>query len=145
MFPFDPPENMRKPLVCDVFKGDEKETLGRKGLRTARVSLTTFASNLHLFHVSRIKYVTNLSALVLTLRFSKKKKEKQIQICFRYPCHASKNMVASWKPSECFFNESFQPAFTFSKSIIEKTRKMCEICCSALTIKILDRRNCLYC
>ena len=55
MFPFDPPENMRKPLVCDVVKGDEKETLGRKGLRTARVSLTTFASNLHLFHVSRIK------------------------------------------------------------------------------------------
>ena len=76
MFPFDPPENMRKPLVCDVFKGDEKETLGRKGLRTARVSLTTFASNLHLFHVSRIKYVTNLSALVLTLTFSKKKKKK---------------------------------------------------------------------
>ena len=75
MFPFDPPENMRKPLVCDVFKGDEKETLGRKGLRTARVSLTTFASNLHLFHVSRIKTVTNLSALVLTLRFSKKKKK----------------------------------------------------------------------
>ena len=28
MFPFDPPENIRKPLV----QGDQKGTLGRKGL-----------------------------------------------------------------------------------------------------------------
>ena len=33
MFPFDPPENIRKPLVFWCFQGDQKGTLGRKGLR----------------------------------------------------------------------------------------------------------------
>ena len=32
MFPFDPLENIRKPLVFRCFQGDQKETLGRKGL-----------------------------------------------------------------------------------------------------------------
>ena len=32
MFPFDPPENIRKPLVFGCFQGDQKGTLGRKGL-----------------------------------------------------------------------------------------------------------------
>ena len=32
MFPFDPPENIRKPKVFLCFQGDQKETLGRKGL-----------------------------------------------------------------------------------------------------------------
>ena len=32
MFPFDPPENIRKPLVFWCFQGDQKETLERKGL-----------------------------------------------------------------------------------------------------------------
>ena len=33
MFPFDPLENIRKPLVFWCFQGDQKGTLGRKGLR----------------------------------------------------------------------------------------------------------------
>ena len=33
MFPFDPPENIRKPLVFWCFQGDQKGTLGRKGLK----------------------------------------------------------------------------------------------------------------
>ena len=33
MFPFDPPENIRKPLVFYHFQGDQKGTLGRKGLK----------------------------------------------------------------------------------------------------------------
>ena len=32
MFPFDPPENIRKPLVFRYFQGDQKGTLGSKGL-----------------------------------------------------------------------------------------------------------------
>ena len=32
MFHFDPPENIRKPLVFRGFQGDEKGTLGRKRL-----------------------------------------------------------------------------------------------------------------
>ena len=33
MFPFDPPENIRKPFVFSCFQGDQKGTLGSKGLR----------------------------------------------------------------------------------------------------------------
>ena len=32
MFHFDPPENIRKPLVFWCFQGDQKGTLGSKGL-----------------------------------------------------------------------------------------------------------------
>ena len=32
MFPFDPPENIRKPKVFWCFQGDQKGTLGSKGL-----------------------------------------------------------------------------------------------------------------
>ena len=32
MFPFQPPENIRKTSDFDVFQGDQKGTLGRKGL-----------------------------------------------------------------------------------------------------------------
>ena len=32
MFPFDPPENIRKPKVFGCFRGDQKGTLGSKGL-----------------------------------------------------------------------------------------------------------------
>ena len=32
MFPFDPPENIRKPLVLGCFQGDQKGTSGRYGL-----------------------------------------------------------------------------------------------------------------
>ena len=30
MFPFDPPENIRKPKVLQCFKGDQKKTLEKK-------------------------------------------------------------------------------------------------------------------
>ena len=30
MFPFDPPENIRKRLVFRYFQGDQKGTLGKK-------------------------------------------------------------------------------------------------------------------
>ena len=33
MFSFDSPENIRKPLVFWCFQGDQKEALGRKGLK----------------------------------------------------------------------------------------------------------------
>ena len=33
MFAFDPPENIRKPLVFLCFQGHQKGTLGRKGLK----------------------------------------------------------------------------------------------------------------
>ena len=33
MFPFDPPENIRKPKVFWCFQGDQKGTLGSKGLK----------------------------------------------------------------------------------------------------------------
>ena len=33
MFPFDPPENIRKPKVFSCFQGDQMGTLGRKGLK----------------------------------------------------------------------------------------------------------------
>ena len=36
MFPFDPPENIRKPLVFGYFQGDQKGTLGRKGVIVLR-------------------------------------------------------------------------------------------------------------
>ena len=32
MFPFDPLENIRKPLLFSCFQGDQKRTLGRKEL-----------------------------------------------------------------------------------------------------------------
>ena len=34
MFPFDPSENIKKPLIISCFQGDQKGTLGRKGLMT---------------------------------------------------------------------------------------------------------------
>ena len=37
MFPFDPPENIRKPKVFSCFQGDQKGTLGRKGLNTSEI------------------------------------------------------------------------------------------------------------
>ena len=33
IFPFDLPENIRKPLVFWCFQEDQKETLGRKSLK----------------------------------------------------------------------------------------------------------------
>ena len=33
MFPFDPPENIRKPKVFWCFQGDQKGILGSKGLK----------------------------------------------------------------------------------------------------------------
>ena len=36
LFPFDPPENIRKPKVFWCFQGDQKGTLGRKGLRVRK-------------------------------------------------------------------------------------------------------------
>ena len=35
MFPFDPPENIRKPKVFWCFQGDQRRTLGRKELITS--------------------------------------------------------------------------------------------------------------
>ena len=32
MFPFDPPENIENQRFSNVFRGDQKRTLGRKGL-----------------------------------------------------------------------------------------------------------------
>ena len=40
MFPFDPPENIRKPLVFWCFQGDQKGTLGSKGLIFLNNNLT---------------------------------------------------------------------------------------------------------
>ena len=34
MLPFEPPENIRKPLVCWCFQGEQKGIVGRKGLNT---------------------------------------------------------------------------------------------------------------
>ena len=34
MYPFDPPQNIRKPLVFLCFKEDQKGTLGRNGLKS---------------------------------------------------------------------------------------------------------------
>ena len=42
MFPFDPPENIRKPLVFWCFQGDQKGTLGRKGLSSAKYAKYVF-------------------------------------------------------------------------------------------------------
>ena len=33
MFPFDPPENIKKPAVFICFQGDQKGILGRKGFK----------------------------------------------------------------------------------------------------------------
>ena len=35
MFPFDPPETIRKPLVFLCFQGDQKRTLASKGLKVS--------------------------------------------------------------------------------------------------------------
>ena len=39
MFPFDPPENIRKPWVFWRFQGDQKGTMGRKVLNIFSVVL----------------------------------------------------------------------------------------------------------
>ena len=39
MFPFDPHENIREPLVFWCFQGDEKGTLGSKGLKPCQISM----------------------------------------------------------------------------------------------------------
>ena len=41
MFPFDPPEKIRKPLVFLCFQGDQKGTLGSKGLRSTKPKKTS--------------------------------------------------------------------------------------------------------
>ena len=48
MFPFDPPENIRKPKVFGCFQGDQKGTLGRKGLtKTEEVKQILFNDQAH--------------------------------------------------------------------------------------------------
>ena len=42
MFPFDPPENIRKPKVFRCFQGDQKGTLGRKGLISSVISMLIY-------------------------------------------------------------------------------------------------------
>ena len=39
MFPFDPPENIRKPKAFSCFQGDQKGTLERKGLNKALAAI----------------------------------------------------------------------------------------------------------
>ena len=46
MFPFDPPENIRKPLVFCFFKGDQKGALGRKGLKSKSPYLARMWQNM---------------------------------------------------------------------------------------------------
>ena len=41
MFPFDSPENIRKPFVFWCFQGDQKGTLGSKGLKESEFSFET--------------------------------------------------------------------------------------------------------
>ena len=43
MFPFDPPENIRKPLVFWYFQGDQEGTFSRRGLNIANCE--TLVSN----------------------------------------------------------------------------------------------------
>ena len=40
MFPFDPPENIWKPLVFLCFQGNQKGTLGRKGLMILKIFIS---------------------------------------------------------------------------------------------------------
>ena len=65
MFPFDPPENIRKPNIfyprtgpyqgvrnvrfSDVFTGDQKGTLGRKGLRDIGIDCCNFYFTFYIF------------------------------------------------------------------------------------------------
>ena len=62
MFPFDPPENIRKPLVFWCFQGDQIGTLGSKGLKQNNVTSTheqvvniyiAYEINLRLFGVDK--------------------------------------------------------------------------------------------
>ena len=46
MFPFDPPENERKPKVFWRFQGDQKGTFGRNGLKVDNF----LGINFHKFH-----------------------------------------------------------------------------------------------
>ena len=67
MFPFDPSENIRKPLVFCCFQRDQKGTLGRKGLieeneilsneNTAQVLNTLFSNIVGSLNIPN--YVTN--------------------------------------------------------------------------------------
>ena len=41
MFPFEPPESIKKPNVFLCFQGDQKVTLGRKGLRITLYKIET--------------------------------------------------------------------------------------------------------
>ena len=43
MFPFDPPENIRKPLLFWCFQGDQKWTLRRNGLRLSNATWSEIA------------------------------------------------------------------------------------------------------
>ena len=49
MFPFDPPENIRKILFSWCFQGDQKGTLGRKGVK--RVLLNCSSERVLLFNM----------------------------------------------------------------------------------------------
>ena len=42
MLPFDPSENIRKPLVFKCFQGDQKGALVRKGLKLAKLDISIY-------------------------------------------------------------------------------------------------------
>ena len=46
MFRFDPPENIRKPLVFRYFQGDQKGTSGRKGLNLDTILISVVKKKL---------------------------------------------------------------------------------------------------
>ena len=50
MFPFDPPENIRKPKVFQCFQEDQKGTLGRKGLSLLSSSLRIRKTRLYMLN-----------------------------------------------------------------------------------------------
>ena len=60
MFPSDPPENLKKPLLFRCFQGDQREALGRKRLRikTALYALVKFLHKLgHIHHFLNFRWI----------------------------------------------------------------------------------------
>ena len=55
MFPFDSPENIRKPKVFCCFQGDQKGTLGRKELINDLQNIILAYTNVKQWSVNNIK------------------------------------------------------------------------------------------
>ena len=100
MFPFDPPENIRKPLVFWCFQGDQKGTLGR-----IWITPSSYLYNFFIFVADTTWYFKSENNEQKTWTFHER--DTKTEESFKMECW---QWSASWKWGKeiSLFNESYR-------------------------------------